>query len=86
MVLAGLAASSPARLFKPAYLLCYGIGRASLGFPGFLSLGQWPGQWPMAGLTEAFGPGFDPGIPWSDQGLDAREVSGFIFSENVLIF
>ena len=40
----------------------------------------------MAGLTEAFGPGFDPGIPWSDQALDAREVSGFIFSENVLIF
>ena len=26
----------------------------------------------MAGLTQAFGPGFDPGLPQSDQALDAR--------------
>ena len=45
MVLARLAAASPASLVKPGHLLCYGIGRAGRGFPGFLSLGQ-PGLWP----------------------------------------
>ena len=38
VVLAGLAASSPARLFKPGYLLCYGTGRADRGF--------WARLWP----------------------------------------
>ena len=33
---------------------------------------SWPAR-PMAGLTEAFGPGFNPGLPRSDQALDARE-------------
>ena len=30
----------------------------------------WPAR-PMARLTEAFGPGFDPVLPRSDQALDA---------------
>ena len=40
MVLARLAMVSPARLDKPGHLLCYGISRASSGFPRFLSLGS----------------------------------------------
>ena len=44
MVLAGLATVSPASLDKPGHSLCYGIGRASRGFPAFLSLGQ-PSLW-----------------------------------------
>ena len=31
----------------------------------------WPAR-PIARLTEAFGSGFDPGLPQSDQALDAR--------------
>ena len=61
MVLAGLAAASPASLVMSGHLLCYGIGRASLRLP-------------RIGLTEAFGPGFDPGLPQSEQALDARVV------------
>ena len=38
MVLAGLAALSPASLDKPGHSLCYGIGQASSSFSGFLSL------------------------------------------------
>ena len=38
VVLATLTASSVDSLFKPGYLLCYGIGRAICGFPGFLLL------------------------------------------------
>ena len=44
MVLARLATVSPASLDKPGHSLCYGTGRASHGFPGFLSLGQ-PSLW-----------------------------------------
>ena len=69
MVLARLATVSPATLVKPDHLLCYGIGWAGRGFPGFLSSGQ-PS---LAGLTGAFGPGFDPDLPWSDRALDGRD-------------
>ena len=63
MILAVLAAASLASLVKPGHSLCYGIGRASCGFPGFLLLGQpgwprllgqaltpvWPGSWCKGG-------------------------------------
>ena len=44
-----------------------GLAAAS---PDFYRLAAWP----MAGLTEAFGPGFDPGLSWSDWALNARET------------
>ena len=44
MVLARLATVYPASMHKPGHSLYYGIGRASRGFPGFLSLGQ-PSLW-----------------------------------------
>ena len=44
-----------------------GLAAAS---PDFYRLAAWP----MAGLTEAFGPGFDPGLPCSDRALDTRET------------
>ena len=58
MVLTRLATASLSSLVKPGHLLCYGIGQASLGFPGFLSPGQpglgradrgfWARLWPRS--------------------------------------
>ena len=46
----------------------------------------WPARL-VAGLTEAFGPGFDPSLPRSDQALDARvtNICFFVFSILLLI-
>ena len=51
MVLAGLATLSPASLDKPGHSLCYGgIGQASCGFSGFLSLVSPAYGWAKWGL------------------------------------
>ena len=55
---------SPATLVKPGHLLCYGIGQAGHGFPGypgqarpFALLWYWP-SWPRF-----------PRLPWSSQAI-----------------
>ena len=63
MVLSGLTTVSPASMDKPGHSLCYGIGRAiAAASPDFYHFSAQP----MARLSEAFGPGFDPSLPRSD--------------------
>ena len=46
------------------------------GFPRFFyPLANKAKAWPQAGLTPAFRPGFDPGLPRSGQVPDARDIS-----------
>ena len=46
------------------------LTRLAAASPDFYHLSAQP----TAGLSEAFGPGFDPGLPRSDWVLDARET------------
>ena len=51
-------------------------GSVAAASPGFFNpLANMAKAWPQAGLTSAFRPGFDPGLPRSGQVPDARNIS-----------